>query len=197
MLKLHAPGARAPLLGVGGVRLEYSSPHPGLLAALCCFLLLCATFATLCYFCLRFANARSQTHSPTANLCSSCTCPVPAHLCHACGAAVWNTAAYTPGFLQLCAPFSTFACFATFAYFLPIPTAKRNRLQLTCAPVASAQCQSTSATCGGGPCGVQLSIPRASCNFVQLCVTLCYFCYFVLLLPTFCQSPQPNALAYS
>ena len=66
----------------GGGRVECSSPYPGLLSTFCYFLLLLPTFA---YFCLLFANTNSQTHPPTANLCSSCTRPVPEHLCHVWG----------------------------------------------------------------------------------------------------------------
>ena len=98
----------------GGGCVEYDCRHPGLLAALCNFLQLFATFATFAYF---LKNTHSQTHSPAANLCSSCTRPVPGQLCH-----VW-----------------------------------------------------------GWPCGMQLPTPRASCSFVQLFATLCYFCYFCLL----------------
>ena len=126
-----APAARARRQSTsvrcqGGVRLEYSSPHPGLLAALCYFLLLCATFATFAYF---SPIPTAITHPPTANLCSSCTRTALWHVCRVWG---WPCGIQLPtpwascNFVQLCA---TFATFATFAYFSPIPTAKSTRLR--------------------------------------------------------------------
>ena len=98
---------------------------------------------------------------------------------------MWSTALGTPGSLQLCATLCYFVLLcATFAYFSPIPTDKNTRLRLTCAPAARDRRQGTSVRCGGYLCGIQLPMPWASCNFVQLLATFAYFCYFCLLFAT-------------
>ena len=62
--------------------------------------------------------------------------------------------------------------------------------------------------CGGGPCGIQPPIPRASCSFLLLSTTFCYFllpctafdtfCYFCLLFAnTHSQTHPPTANAWS
>ena len=100
-----APAARAWCQSAsatcGGGRMEYSSPCPGLLAALCClcyFVLLLLLLPTFCQYPQQNAPACGelvpQLHAPDARA------PPPR-----LGAAVWNTTLHTLGFLQLCAAF--------------------------------------------------------------------------------------------
>ena len=161
----------------------YSCQHPGLLAALCSFVLLCATFATFAYF-LPMPAAKSTclrlTCAPAARARRQST-PVT------CGGGRVEYSSPHPGLL---ATFCYFVLlFATFAYFSPIPTAKCTHLQLICAPVARDRCHGNSVTCEDGR--VEYSYPHPG-----LLATLCNFAQLLLLLRTFRQYPQPNAHAY-
>ena len=161
------------------------------------FLQLCAAFCYfcyLCYVCLLFGNTQSRTHPPTANLCSSCTRPVQDRPCHA-----WvGRMEYSPPYPGLLAGLCRFVLLcATFVYFLPIPTAKRTRLQLTCALAARARHQSISAACGGGRVEYSSCYPgplTALCSFVLLCATFATFAYFCLFFAnTHSQTHPPTA----
>ena len=102
-----------------------------------------------------------------------------------------------PGFLAtLC---GILLLCATFAYFWPIPTAKCTRLRPTFAPVARAERQSTSATCGGGCVEYSCPHPRflaALCSFLLLFTTFATFAY-ILPVPTAIRHPPTANLCSS
>ena len=154
----------------------------------------------MCYFCVPFANTHSQTHPPVADLCSQCTRPAPRHLCYAV-VRPWEMQPPIPGGPAALCYF--FCYFCNFCYFaLPLPTFCQypqpnppacSKLALQ----AHAPGKGAHLICKG--VAVRITAPHAGapCSFVLLCAPFCNFCYYVLLLPTFCQYPRPNPHACS
>ena len=121
---------------------------------------------------------------------------------------MWNTAPHTPGFFQFCAAFcyialrlQLWATFATLSYFCLLSANTHSHTHPAAAnlrPRPTRLVLEHLCHVWGWPCGIQLPMPRASCNFVQLCAafaTLSYFC--LLSANTHSQTHPPAADLHS
>ena len=106
------------------------------------------------------------------------------------GLAVRNTAAHTPGFLQLCAAFCYFVLLLL-QFCLLFANTHSHKAPTHSSPVLQLHAHGAMAALSRVGVAVRNTVPthRAFCNFVLLLLLL-------LLLPTFRQYPQPNAPTY-